>query len=133
MRLPSSWPDSGPYTAMKVSRGVRTPARVARGSSSRMPPASDGTKSLARSKISRKAASRRTSQRSVSWSRRERTKKRVISSADSVRIGPGSHAGLGIDISSSSGSSGTPPSLSATGAVAAAMELLSSSRLAFKS
>src|ERR1017187_6415246 len=57
---------------MKVRRGVRTPDSVARGSSSRMPPASEGTKSLARSRISRRAASRRTSQRSVSWSRRER-------------------------------------------------------------
>ena len=46
--------------------GVRTPRSFSRGSSSRIPPASEGTNSLARSRISRRAPSRRMSQRSVS-------------------------------------------------------------------
>ncbi len=76
-----------------------------------MPPDSDGTNSLARSRISRSAPSRRTSQRIVSWSpRRARTKKREISSGDSVRIGPVGVAGFGTETSSVRTRVGTPAS-----------------------
>src|SRR5688572_26989861 len=108
MRRPTTVSTPDPNAAMYVSRGAGEPASFARGSSSRMPPASDGTKSLARSRISRSVASSRTSQCSVSWSRRARTKKRAISSADSVKMGPGGTTGVGIDSSSVRVRSGTP-------------------------
>src|SRR5262249_33678894 len=95
-RSPSAKPS--PKQAITVSRPTSRPCSLARGSSSRMAPACDGTKSSARASTSRRCSSRRTSKRSRSRSRRVRTRKREISSGASVRMvwfGSSGNGGVG--------------------------------------